>query len=298
MRKTKSGESVSALLTVLLCLVVLLVPVFIAALQLLKEAQALYGSYGTNTQFIFTQWIDAHGPTLDHYVRNASATLRNLTLSLDDYAKTAASWLVLNLGTWFSSIAAIFLDLFIFFVTLYYLLRDGERLKDYLISLSPLRDEDDEHIVQKLGVAVNSVVKGKLAIAAIQGILAGVGMAIFGVPNPVVWGLVAMVASLIPPVGTALVLVPAVIFLLAAGAVPAAIGLSLWSLGVSVIDNILGPSLMGSGSDLHPLIVLISVLGGLALFGPVGLFMGPLAMALLLSLLSLYSFIARAEERQ
>src|SRR3954470_2075261 len=85
MRKTKSGESVSALLTVMLCLIVLLVPVFIAAVQLLKEAQALYGSYGTNTQFIFTQWIDAHGPVLDHYVFNGSGTLRNLTLSLDDY---------------------------------------------------------------------------------------------------------------------------------------------------------------------------------------------------------------------
>ncbi len=293
LKRVNGKESLAALSTVALGILVILIPVFFVSMQLLKEAQALYGSLSeTDTQRVFTQWVALNGSKIDEFIPNASQSLRELSTSFDDYARQGASWLVLNIGAAFSSIAGLFLDLFIFFVTLYYLLRDGGRLKRYLIDLSPLKDADDEHIVQKLETAVNSVVKGKLAIAGIQGVLAGIGLAIFGVPNPVVWGLVAMVVSLIPPIGTALVLVPAVVYLVIAGAVPQAIGLAMWTMGVGVTDNLIGPRLMSSGTELHPLLVLLSVLGGLVLFGPVGLFLGPLTIALLLSLLSLHEVIA------
>lgn len=291
--RARGKESLAALSTVAVSILIVLIPIIFVSMQLLKEAQSLYVSLtDTDTQRVFSQWINQNGATVDQYVPNASQSLRELSASFDDYARAGASWLVVHIGAAFSSIAALFLNLFIFFVTLYYLLRDGKHLKRYLIELSPLEDSDDEHIVHKLEVAVNSVVKGKLAIAAIQGVLAGLGLAIFGVPNPVVWGLVAMVVSLIPPVGTALVLVPAIAYLAISGALPAAIGLAVWAFGVSVIDNVIGPKLMGSGMDLHPLLVLLSVLGGLALFGPVGLFLGPLSLAFLLALLSLHEFIA------
>lgn len=286
-------ESLAALSTVGISIIIVLIPIIFVSMQLLKEAQALYGSLSdTDTQRVFSQWVSDNGTKIDEYIPNASQSLRELSSSFDDYARAGASWIVLNIGSAFSSVASLFLNLFIFFVTLYYLLRDGARLKQYLIELSPLKDSDDEHVVHKLEIAVNSVVKGKLAIAAIQGVLAGIGLGIFGVPNPMVWGLVAMVVSLIPPVGTALVLVPAIIYLIIAGAIAPALGLAVWAMGVSVIDNVLGPKLMGNGADLHPLLVLLSVLGGLALFGPVGLFLGPLSIALLLALLSLHAFIA------
>ncbi len=296
LRRVHNRESLAALATLAVSVFVVLIPILFVSLQLLKEAQSLYTSIGeADTQRVFVQWVAQTGPRLDAYIPNASASLRELSTSVDDYARQGASWLLLNIGSAFSSVAALFLDLFLFFVTLYYLLRDGRSLRDYLIKLSPLKDSDDAQIVQKLSQAVNSVVKGKLAIAAIQGVLAGVGLSIFGVPNPVVWGLVAVVVSLIPPIGTALVLVPAIAYLAIAGQVPAAIGLAIWSAGVAVIDNVLGPALMSGGSDLHPLVVLLSVLGGLALFGPVGLFLGPLVMALLITLLSLYGFIVGAK---
>ncbi len=293
LKQLKGKEALAALATVGLSILIVLIPILFVSMQLLKEAQGLYGSLSdTDTQRVFSVWISENGPKLDNYVPNASQSLRELSSSFDDYARQGASWIVLNIGAAFSSIAALFLNLFIFFVTLYYLLRDGGRLKEYLIELSPLKDTDDEHIVHKLETAVNSVVKGKLAIAGIQGVLAGLGLAIFGVPNPVVWGLVAMVVSLIPPVGTALVLVPAIIYLVISGAMAPAIGLAVWSMGVSVTDNVLGPKLMSNGTELHPLLVLLSVLGGLSLFGPVGLFLGPLTIALLLALLSLHDVIA------
>ena len=293
LRRENGRESLAALSTVAISILIVLIPIIFISLQLLKEAQALYTSLNdADAQRVFSQWVTENSPKLDHLIPNASQSLRELSASFDDYARTAASWIVLNIGSAFSSVASLFLNLFIFFVTLYYLLRDGGRLRQYLIELSPLNDSDDEHIVNKLAVAVNSVVKGKLAIAVIQGVLAGVGLAIFGVPNPVVWGLVAVVVSLIPPIGTALVLVPAIGYLIIAGSIPAAIGLAVWTTGVGVVDNLIGPRLIGGGMQIHPLLVLLSVLGGLALFGPVGLFLGPLSIALLLALLSLHAFIA------
>lgn len=293
LRYVRGRESLAALSTLGVSILIVLIPVIFVSLQLLKEAQGLYSSLSdTDTQRVFSQWISQNGSKIDEYIPNASQSLREISTSFNDYAREGASWLVLHIGAAFSSIASLFLNLFIFFVTLYYLLRDGGRLKQYLIELSPLRDNDDRHIVHKLEIAVNSVVKGKLAIAAIQGVLAGIGLGIFGVPNPVVWGLVAIVVSLIPPVGTAIVLVPAILYLVISGAIGPAIGLSVWAVGVSVIDNVIGPKLMGSGMSLHPLLVLLSVLGGLALFGPVGLFLGPLSIALLLALLSLHTMIA------
>jgi predicted PurR-regulated permease PerM len=288
-------ESLAALSTVAVSIIIVLIPILFVSVQLIKEAQSLYQWAGaTDIQRVFAELIEQNGSLLDSYIPNASTALNDLSASIDDYVKSVASWILLNIGTAFSSIAALFLDLFIFLVTLYYLLRDGEKLLDHLVHLSPLNDSDDRRIIRKLEGAVNSVVKGKLAVAVIQGSLAGIGLALFGVPNPVVWGLIAVVVSLIPPVGTALVLVPAILYLAILGAPAAAFGLSLWSIGVTVSDNILGPVLMSGGSDLHPLLVLLSVLGGLILFGPVGLFLGPLTIALLLALLSLYGFIVSA----
>ena len=126
----------------------------------------------------------------------------------------------------------------------------------------------DETIFNKLAVAINSVIRGNLAVALIQGILTAVGFALFGVPNPTLWGSVAAIAALVPSVGTALVLLPAILFLYWGEAL-SALGLLLWgATAVGLIDNFLGPKLAGRGMRLHPFLILLSILGGIAFFGP------------------------------
>ena len=222
--------------------------------------------------------------------------LDELNLSAGAYAREAASWLLQHTGVAFAGIATFFLQTFIFLMTLYYLLRDGDRLKQFLIEVSPLRDTDDTIIFDKLGAAVNSVVKGKLFIGLIQGVLTGIGFAFFGVPSPVLWGFIAAVFSLVPPLGTALVTVPAIFYLFFIGDMFSVIGLTIWGIfGVGLVDNILGPKMIGRGMQLHPLLVLLAVLGGLAFFGPIGLFLGPLTVSLLVALLSLYRHFSKGE---
>jgi predicted PurR-regulated permease PerM len=215
---------------------------------------------------------------------------------LGTYAQRGLGIIVNNLGSIASSITGFFISLFIFYFGLYYLLKDGPAFAKYVVELSPLSDTDDKAILKKLERAVNSVIRGNLTIAFLQGIMSGIGYTIFGLPNSVLWGTATGFAALVPGVGTSLVMIPAVLYLLFSGSLWAGVGLLIWGMtAVGLIDNFLGPKLIGRGAKLHTFVVLLSVLGGLAFFGPAGLFLGPIAMSLLFALLSIYSNKRSAE---
>ena len=152
-----------------------------------------------------------------------------------------------------------------------------------------MSDKDEQKIINRLTQTIGGVIKGSLLIALIQGILSGVGLTIFGVPNPALWGVVAGITSLIPFAGTAFVSVPAVIFLYATGHMPQAIGLAVWAtVIVGLIDNFLGPIIVGRQVKIPQFLILFSVLGGISLLGPVGILIGPLTIGLLYTLISMY----------
>jgi predicted PurR-regulated permease PerM len=298
--RTRFGgrEALASLATLVIALILILIPTFLLGFQLVHEAQQLYGSYQSGSaQESFTVFLGQAGHIAEGYVPGAQNSLANLSANLDTYMQSALTWIIQHFGVAFSSAAGIFLDLFLFFVALYFFLRDGEKLSRYLVQISPLSDRDDETILQRLQASVTSLVRGRLVISLAQGFLSGVGFLIFGVPNAVLWGLVAAIASIVPPIGTALVLAPAVAYLAFTSHIGAAIGLAIWgSLAVGLVDNLLAPYLMSQGLQLHPLLVLLSVLGGLEIFGPIGIFLGPLAMSLLLVLLSIYRDVSRRQE--
>jgi predicted PurR-regulated permease PerM len=143
--------------------------------------------------------------------------------------------------------------------------------------------------MNRLSKAVNGVMLGFLLIALLQGFLMGVGLAIFGVPHPALWGVIAAILSLVPVFGTAFVSVPAFIFLLATGHTPQAVGFLIWAVVVvSMVDNFLSPLFVSKKIDISPLLVLFSIMGGISLLGPVGMLMGPLSLTLLFTLVSIY----------
>ncbi len=138
-------------------------------------------------------------------------------------------------------------------------------------------------------MAVNSAVIGTLLVAVIQGVLMGFGLWIFNVPNGALWGVVAAVLSFIPTFGTALVSVPAVIFLFMTGDTTSAVGLLVWAVViVGLVDNFLGPLVVGRKVNIPSILILFSVLGGVSMLGPVGILVGPLTVSLLYSLISIY----------
>ena len=283
-------ESFAAFCTLCIIAVVVLAPLFFITFKIYGETRDLYTSLsGRGGSTVALETLEKNIISLSSRVLPEGIRPTDESLDLGQYVQTALSFGVSHLDTIFSRTAILIFKLFLLLVALYYTLRDGPKLKKSLVEYSPLVDTHDEQIFKKLELAVNSVVKGSLTVGVIQGVLTGIGFAIFGVPNPALAGSIAVITSLIPGVGTAIVLIPGVIYLFVTGSTGAAIGLLLWAVvAVGLIDNILGPFLVKRGINIHPFLILLSVIGGIGFFGPVGFSMGPLALSLLFALLSLY----------
>ena len=286
----QARDSFAALITVIIVLIVILIPVFLIVGRLYVEIQSLYGLLTDET--CRSQIID----NLNNFSQSLSDDLFNVfpaysfdSLNVTEYLKEALQCVFTNLDTIFTSFAKVTAYAFVFLLSLFYFLRDGAVLKRRFIAWSPLLDSHDEHITNTLKRAVRSVFAGTIVVSVIQGILTGIGFFIFGIPAPTVWGSTAAIAAFIPGIGTGLVIIPGIIYLLIIGNYAYAIGLTIWGvLAVGLVDNLLGPYLVNRGVGIHPFLILISVLGGLATFGPIGFVLGPLILAFLVALLDIY----------
>lgn len=281
---TKGRVSISAFLVTILSIVMVILPIFFLGTIVLREVTDLYRDLASGDGGIVGK---AEKLIVD--AKSAYPLLNQIDLDFSRYARQGLEALAQNVGAIFSSFAKFILNTFVFLMAFYFLLKDGRPFGKYLVELSPLDDKDDLFIFSRIKSAVHATVKGNLTIGLIQGVLTGVGFAIFGVPNPVLWGSIAAIAALMPGIGTALVLIPGIIYLFVTGHVYSGLGLTIWGMtAVGMVDNFLGPKLIGHGMQLHPLAVFVSVLGGMALFGPLGFIFGPLALSICLALIDIY----------
>jgi predicted PurR-regulated permease PerM len=168
---------------------------------------------------------------------------------------------------------------------LFYLLRDGERIFNHLMDLVPLEPKRRARLVEYLAEVTRAVVYGHSLTALAQGALVGTGFAIVQLPSPVVFGVLAALAALLPGAGTGFVLIPAVLYLVFDGRWGAAVFLGIWSLGIVVLDNVLRPFLTHQHAAVSTLTVFVGVIGGLVAFGLIGLVLGPVLLSLIIALL-------------
>ncbi len=278
-------EVLSALATSLVALLVVVIPLSVIAGLLIEEAQQLRGALTSEGQDIVSTIVIPIERAIQVHVPG-------FQLDVEGVTGDVARWITSHIGTAFSGTAQLVLSLIVGSIAFFYFLKDGPHFIRTLVNLSPLDDRYDRTILDKLGNTIHSVIRGSLLIALIQGVLTSVGFLIFGLPNPILWGSIAAIAALVPGVGTAAVIFPAVLFLLLSGALGAAIGLALWgSFVVGLVDNILMPKLLGARARIHPLLILVSVLGGIAFFGPSGFLLGPLVLSLLYGLADIYTIL-------
>lgn len=275
-------EKLAALTTLLVILVAVLVPLWFIGLQTFEEAQRFYQSGGSGNNSIVDRASDYINTIVGRIAPGAN-------LDIPQLSREAAAWLIGHSAAFFSGFVTVILYFFLTIISLYYFLKDGSKFTQVIAHWSPLPTRYNEEILEKLEVAINSVIRGTLLIAIIQGIITGIGFSIFKIPNPILFGSTAIFAALIPGIGTALVLLPAIFYLFLTGDIANGVGLTIWGmLGVGLIDNILGPIIIERGINIHPLLILFSVLGGLSFFGPIGFIMGPLVLSLLFALLKIY----------
>ena len=275
------SESLASVLTIAGFLAAVFVPVFLVTEMVIDQAHSMARWWGDQ------QGVAAFvGQVSD----NIAAVIPIDSASIAAMITGAISKLSLSVSGFFVGTVTLLVSTALVSLSLYYFLKEGASWKKSLVHLSPLSEESNEKIAQKVTLAINGIIRGRIFIAVIQGLLIMIGFTLFHVPHAALWGTCAAVASLIPIIGSTVISVPALAFLVVIGHVSAALGLGIWLVCVSAIVNgILSPLFVSRVVAIHPLLVLFSILGGLSLLGPVGIIIGPLVISVVYALLSVYS---------
>jgi len=188
-----------------------------------------------------------------------------------------------------SNIVSALLDFIFMLLSVFFFLRDGpgflKKLRDYM----PFSEQSKDHLEKQVKDMVISTIYGGVVVALIQGLLGGVAFYFLGIPSPVIWGMAISVMSFVPVMGAFSIWGPATAYLFIEGEVlKGLILLVIGTFGISLVDNILKPIIIGSRTKMPTLVIFFSVLGGIKLFGLIGLIMGPLVVALFISCLEIF----------
>ncbi|WP_257454440.1 AI-2E family transporter [Archangium lipolyticum] len=228
---------------------------------------------------------DHAGQLLDRFQTRSAGLWQTLQEQLSTRGATAAQ----TVGGVVATTGSAVLQTAMMLIALYFLLVDGGRLVTWLESVSPLRRGQTTELLTEFRRVTKSVLVSTIATAGVQAVAALVGYLITGVPVPIFFGAVTFFFALIPAIGGASVCIVASIILLATGHPVAALILALWGvIVVGLSDNIVKPLLAKRGMHMHGAIVFFALLGGLAVFGAIGLLLGPLIVAFFLSVVRIY----------
>lgn len=286
--------NLSALITLLICLTVAILPVIAITSMLVSEGTVIYqriesgeldvGAYVEQTKAMLPGSVQAQ---LDRFGLGDFDAVRDRiakgALAGSQFLATKA----FSIGQdTFQFVIGFFLMLYL----LYFFLRDGPELVRTVRTAIPLVDTQKRRLQIKFTRVVRATVKGNIVVAAVQGALGGVIFWILGIPSPLIWGVLMAFLSLLPAVGCGIVWVPVALYLLLSGQMVQGVVLVLFGvLVIGLVDNILRPLLVGKDTRMPDYLILISTLGGLTLFGLNGFVIGPLIAALFIACWDLYS---------
>lgn len=196
-----------------------------------------------------------------------------------------------------AAVPRIILNLFIMLFVMFYVFKDGEKLEDEIRALLPFSPMFNNRLITRTKSLLHATVYGALIVALVQGVLATIAFFLFdSVDAPILWGLLLAFSALVPFVGTALIWLPVGLLQIFNGFIQNSPSIFWKGVGVllfgtfviSTIDNIIKPRIIGNRSDLHPVLVLVGIFGGIALFGFVGIIVGPLILSILMSFIEVY----------
>jgi predicted PurR-regulated permease PerM len=284
-RTFKGRSSTAALATILSVVLIVMIPLVFVGGLIVKESLDVY------------QTLTDESGTFDNaslLARTSQFTAQLVPFGIsqemvEERLRSGAAWVSQSLATSlvvFGQLTfSFFINTAIMLYLLFFFFRDGTKLQKLLIHYLPLGDENERRLFKRFTETTRAVVKGTLAIAALQGFIGGVTFALVGVANPVLWGVAMGLLAVVPAVGPALVWIPVGVILIATGSFWAGIiVLIVGALLVSLVDEFLRPILVGRGAQMPDALVLMATIGGLATFGITGFVVGPIVAAFFLSL--------------
>lgn len=285
-------EWLASLITLLTAVVFVFVPFGLVLGAVISQALGLADSAlpWLQQQVMQPGSISARLEMLPFY--DVIAPFREMVMSQIDEVLGAASKVVVStLQSFTRSTVQAMISLAIVLYTMFFFLIDGDRLLYYLLYYLPLNDDDERKLLHRFTSVARATIKGTVVIGILQGGLAGLALWVAGVPSALFWAVAMMFMSVVPGVGTAIVWIPATIWLLATGDYVKGIALGVYcAVVVGSVDNLLRPKLVGSDTQLHELMIFFSTLGGLIVFGFSGFIIGPIIAALFVTVWELYGY--------
>ncbi len=288
-------EGLASLFMILLVFLVLVVPMgwFVGALS--NEAFDFYSRTRNAVSISKIQAALESDSVWMQRIRKAGKTL-GVEFTPENVQKLAASvgknvglFLYKQLTAAASNLASFLIHFFLMMLMIYYLFRDGSRLKEYLSELAPLPKDQLEKVASKFQEMGRAIILGNGLSGIIQGFLGGIGFALFGISSPILWGSVLAFMAFLPIVGASVVFIPAAAILIIEGKVVLGLGYLAYNVCYSsIVEYLVKPRMIGKGMEMNALLVFIGIVGGLKLFGILGIVYGPLIITIFLTLAEIY----------
>lgn len=284
----------ASLLTCFLIILLVFLPLVLFVAALSQEAFALY-QWGkvANLGMRLRELIQGNALIVhvQQTLANFGITLKpeSFSQSLSGLAKIVGLFLYSHASAWVANVMSFVINFCIMIIVIYFLLIDQERLVEFVLRLSPLPDAQQRDLVRKFDEIAWAILIGNGVSGIIQGTLGGIAFAVFGLGSPVLWGGVMGILAFLPVFGVGLVLVPAAFVLLLQGKIASFVILLLFYMFVAFsIEYIVKPKMVSEQVKMHTLLVFLSILGGLSVFGVIGIIYGPLIVTAFLTLADIY----------
>lgn len=279
--KHLDSKNVSAGIIVFFLLLLIILPVWFLTPIVLNQSFSLFQA---TQQIDFVKPLKSIFPSLfasQQFSSEIGSVLSSFTSKVASGLMNAISQMILD----FPNLA---LQFTVIFFTFFFVLRDREAIIDYVKSLLPFSKDIEKKLFDNSKLLTSAILYGQVIIGIVQGIVLGIGLFIFGVKNALILTLFAALAGILPIIGTAIIWLPVAVYLFVAGNTVSAWGVIVFGILSSTIDNILRPIIVSRKTKIHSGILVVSMIGGIFLFGIMGFILGPLIVSYLLIILEIY----------
>ncbi len=280
---------ICALLSCILVILTILVPVALVTIAVLNELSGAMSSLQATIAYLLDPASPYTGRVLGWASRYVDIEQLRSGQYIFDRLKGVSGQVAGQTLGFIGGLVGVIVQIFFVIFTMYYLFRDGDKIFATVRDALPLERAQATAVMARTRDVIGASVYGVMAIAVIQGLLGGIAFWALGVPSAIVWGVVMTFLSMIPMLGAFLVWVPAAAYLALAGHPVKAVLMVLWgTLVIGLADNFLRPKLVGERTKLHELLIFFAVLGGLQVFGVLGIVLGPVVLAITLALVEVF----------
>ena len=275
----------SASLMLLLLTIIVVLPSYLILVKLFDDGVSFYNQ---SDSFLENSALHScQNPICDRIQGNLEIIASTVSYRLANFSDSLSD----NSLSIFASLSSLGIQIFILYVCLFYFYLDRDSFMRTIKNLLPLKTHYKEALIEKFRRVCSAVFLDSLLIAILQGTLVGIGFYIFGLPSALIWGIIASFLALLPLIGSGFIWVPGGLFLILTGDYISGIGLLLYGLLiVSMSDNLVRPLLLEKSIHVHPFLILMSIMGGIEIFGFTGIFYGPIIISLLVALVDMFEF--------